>query len=92
MSLSLICPSCKGAEVDILASGLWDGEDKDGRPISGSCEYGICKQCHGRVARYDGPPYFPANEEWQSKIGPIEQRQRQMAAWPYEYEDPNKEA
>ena len=84
---TFICPSCKSDQIDILVSGLWDGEDKDGRAICGTCEYGICKQCGGRVAQYDGPLYVPTDEEWQRKIGPIEKRRSQIVSWPFEPND-----
>jgi hypothetical protein len=81
----LKCLSCKSDQIDVKLSGLWEGEDASGNHIHGINEYGVCKQCGSHCARYeDDKPYIPTDAEWQSMIGPSEERQRQVMGWPFE--------
>lgn len=69
--LAFRCPSCRSEQIDVRTEGLWDGHDEQGRPIHGSFEYGLCKQCGGRCARYeDDQPFVPSDEQWQSHLNP----------------------
>ena len=76
--------------MDILSSGLWDGEDKAGRAICGTFEFGICKQCGGRCAKWeDGHSFVPTDEEWQRHFAPQEKWRKRAESWPFEPEDDN---
>jgi hypothetical protein len=78
------CPACKGEEIEVLSSGLWDGMDKSS---CGIFEYGLCKQCGGRCVRYiDDEPYIPTDEQWQSHFGPQEKWRQQAKSWPFDPE------
>jgi hypothetical protein len=82
---ALRCPSCKSEQIDIRTSGLWDGEDASGSATHGIFDYGVCKQCGNRCARYeDDKPYIPTEEEWQRHFKPIEKWERQAKIWPFE--------
>ncbi len=85
---SFICPSCSSEQIDVLSSGLWDGEDQAGRGACGIFEYGICKQCGGRCARFhDDQSFVPTEEQWQSHFGPIEIVRRDRESLPFESRD-----
>src|SRR5689334_20407872 len=71
------CPSCSSEQIDILSSGLWDGHDAQGCSTHGIFEYGVCKQCNGRCARFvDDQAFVPTDEQWQSHFGPREKMHR----------------
>ena len=79
------CPSCGREQIDVLSDGLWDGYDPQGRAAAGIFEYGLCKQCGGRCARFrDDQPFVPTDAQWQSHFGPIEKRRRKIESWPFE--------
>lgn len=60
------CPGCGSERIELLTSGLWDG---DGGTY-GSFESGLCKQCGGRCARYNEDASFvPTDEDWKH-LGP----------------------
>lgn len=74
--------------MEILSSGLWDGVDKDGHAICGTSEFGICKKCGSRCAKWvDGETYVPTDEEWQRHFAPREKWRRRVESWPFEPED-----
>jgi hypothetical protein len=62
----MTCPACSSTGVEVVSSGLWDGHDlKTGAAVGGSNEYGLCRRCQTRVARYnDGACYTPTENEW----------------------------
>src|SRR6266496_3605001 len=56
------CPSCSSEQIDVLSDGLWDGYDPQRRATAGIFEYGLCKQCGGRCARFrDDQPFVPTD-------------------------------
>src|SRR4051812_41633136 len=78
----LRCPSCASEQIDVLSSGLWDGEDQAGRGICGIFEYGICNECGGRCARFhDDHSFVPTEEQWQTHFAPIEKVRRDRESW-----------
>lgn len=85
---SFRCPTCGGEQIDVLSSGLWDGVDEAGRGTCGIFEYGVCKSCAGRCARFvDDQPFVPSEQQWQEHFGPMEKRRRQVENWPFEPSD-----
>ena len=85
------CPSCGSEQIDVLSSGLWDGRDAQGRSTSGGFEYGLCKHCGSRCARFvDDQPFIPTDEQWQSHFGPLEKMRRDRENWPFESEMRNE--
>jgi hypothetical protein len=57
---------------------LWDGEDRAGRGTCGIFEFGICKQCGARCARFhDDQSFVPTEEQWQSFV-----KERQLISFP----------
>ena len=74
---SFRCPSCKSEQIDLLRSGLWDGEDFAGSGSCGIFEFGICKECGSRCARFeDNQPFIPTDEQWQGPLGPLAWHQK----------------
>src|SRR5579871_3098189 len=82
------CPSCGCEQIEILCVGLWDGWDQNGDSASGGFEYGTCKQCAGRCARYDDDTtYLPNEAEWQSHVVVMEKWSRRIESWPFTSEN-----
>jgi hypothetical protein len=83
------CPGCGGTHFEIHSSGLWDGEDDQGRAICGISEYGICLKCGNRCAQWeDGHPYVPTETEWQRHFEPDKRHSQLRAKWPFMPEEP----
>ena len=86
------CPTCKGEQIDVRTSGIWDGEK-----TLGGMRYGVCHQCGGRCAQYDrwdpdtlkhhyDASYVPSDEEWRQQVEPSPEHQRILelqAQWPF---------
>ena len=82
------CPRCGSEQVEVLSSGFWDGTDESGRDTGGVFEYGVCKRCHERCARFvDDQPFVPTDQQWQSHFGPQERWQKERESWPFEPRD-----
>jgi hypothetical protein len=79
------CPTCSSEQIDILSAGLWDREDAEGRGTGGVFEFGLCKKCGSRCARFvDDDPVVPTDEQWQVHFGPMENMRRDETSWPLE--------
>jgi hypothetical protein len=64
----MVCPSCSSTDVELVGGGLWDGGDPktNERVGGGTSDFGLCRRCRTRVARWnDSPCYIPTDEEWQ---------------------------
>ena len=85
------CPACHSQNVEVKASGLWDGIG-----TGGGFRYGLCRACGSRCAQYDrwdpetnalryDPPYVPSEDEWRQQVEPspqLQQTMRQQSDWP----------
>lgn len=89
----LFCPKCGSEDIDVLSSGLWDGEDENGNHIHGTHAIGECRNCGGRIAQQDDcPPHIPSDGEWEAHSEPVLKHRAELAKWPFgDEEDFNPE-
>ena len=91
------CPSCGGEQIDIAASGLWDGIN-----TGGGFQYGTCRGCGTRCehrsawadesqqVRYTDR--IPTDEEWRQVVEPSAEQLRirkLQSQWPFVSDDKN---
>ena len=83
------CASCGSERIDVVSSGLWDGEDSAGRGTGGTRAVGMCKNCGvhcEHVSMWDNDEKenryecrVLTDEQWQRETAFI---RRQQTEWP----------
>lgn len=87
------CPACSSEQIEIFLSGLWDGEDLQGRSTGGACQIGTCKSCgvhcehisiwdvDTKQSRYESR--ILTDEQWERETAATKKRHREMSDWPF---------
>jgi len=93
------CPACGGEQIDVFLSGLWDGEDLEGRSTHGTSQIGTCKSCgvhckhisiwdvDTKQSRYES--CVLTADQWERETAATKKRHREMSDWPFVTADQN---
>ena len=72
----LRCPNCESEQINEIQAGLVYRMGPDGEHRRRGYQYGLCKECGTRCARWIGEPaYIPDDDEWTAIVQPNERLQ-----------------